>query len=120
MDSVANWSELTPEQKRDERFKRWLEVIKDLPAGFMVWSFEDIDMARAKQVLGGRARIAGNVPASVMHAGTPAEVKEHCRRLIQTCAKGGGYILTGGAGINEGNPDNLRAFMDAAKEYGTN
>jgi hypothetical protein len=26
MDPVANWSELTPEQKRDERFKRWLEA----------------------------------------------------------------------------------------------
>jgi uroporphyrinogen-III decarboxylase len=97
-----------------------LEVIRDLPAGFMVWSFEEIDMARAKGVLGGHACIAGNVPASIMHSGTPADVKECCRRLIETSGKGGGYILAGAAGMNEGNPDNLRAFMDAAKEYGTN
>ena len=57
------------------RYGARLEVIKDLPASFMIWSFEDIDMAWAKKVLGGRACIAGNVPASVMHAGTPADVK---------------------------------------------
>ena len=26
MESVANWSEMTPEQRRDKRFKRWLEA----------------------------------------------------------------------------------------------
>ena len=50
--------------------------------------------------------------------GTPKEVKEHCRKLIEACGKGGGYILAGGANIDEGNPDNLRAMMEAAKEYG--
>jgi uroporphyrinogen-III decarboxylase len=111
---------MVPYPFAEGRYGARLEVIKDLPAGFMIWSFEDIDMVRAKQVLGGRACIAGNVPASVMHAGTPADVMKHCRRLIESCAAGGGYILTGAAGMNEGNPDNLRAFMDAAKEYGTN
>jgi uroporphyrinogen-III decarboxylase len=62
--------------------------------------------------------IAGNVPSSRIITGTPAQVKENCRRLIETCAPGGGYILTGGAGIDKGNPDNLRAMMAAAREYG--
>ena len=75
-------------------------------------------MARAKKVLGDSACIAGNVPASLMHTGTPKDVKEYCRKLIETCAPGGGYILTGAAGMNEGNPDILRAYMEAAKEYG--
>jgi uroporphyrinogen-III decarboxylase len=100
------------------RYGARLEVIADMPRSSVLWSFEDIDMARAKQVLGKIACIAGNVPASLMHAGTPAAVKEHCRKLIETCAPGGGYILTGAAGMNEGNPDVLRAFMEAAKEYG--
>jgi hypothetical protein len=34
------------------------------------------------------------------------------------CAPGGGYILTGGAGMNKGNPDNLHAMTEAAREYG--
>jgi len=100
------------------RYGARLEVIKDLPRGSIIWSFEDTDMARAKAVLGDSACIAGNVPASLMHTGTPQEVKEYCRKLIETCGKGGGYILTGAAGMNEGNPEVLRAIMAAAKEYG--
>ena len=52
-------------------------------------------------------------------SGTPTDVKESCRRLIKICSEGGGYILAGGASMNEGNPDNPRAIMAAAREYGT-
>jgi uroporphyrinogen-III decarboxylase len=95
-----------------------LEIIKDMPRGKVIWYFEEMDMARAKEVLGDNACIAGNLPVSVLYTGTPQEVKEGCRQLIEICAPGGGYILTASAGMNQGNPDNLRAMMEAAKEYG--
>jgi uroporphyrinogen-III decarboxylase len=94
-----------------------LETIKDVPRGTVVWQFDKTDMARAKKVLGDTACISGNVPSSLLHTGTPQAVKEYCRRLIEDCGKGGGYILTGEA-PERGNPDNLRAMMEAAKEYG--
>jgi len=100
------------------RYGARLDIIREMPRSSVLWSFEDIDMARAKKVLGGSACIAGNVPSSVLYTGSPAEVREYCRRLIETCAPGGGYILTGAVGMNEGNPDNLRAMMEAVKEYG--
>jgi uroporphyrinogen-III decarboxylase len=50
--------------------------------------------------------------------GTPQEVKESCRKLIELCAPGGGYVLSGGANIDKGNPYNLLAMMQAVKEYG--
>lgn len=96
-----------------------LEIIKDMPRSSVVWYFERMDMAKAKKVLGDNACIAGNVPISVLCTATPQEVKEHCRKLIESCAKGGGYILAGSAGMEQGDPDNLRAMMAAAKEYGT-
>jgi len=95
-----------------------LDIIKDMPKGKVLWYFEVMDMGRAKKVLGNRACIAGNLPVSVLCTGTPQEVKEGCRKLIETCAPGGGYILTGSASMNEGKPENLRAMMEAAKEYG--
>jgi uroporphyrinogen-III decarboxylase len=95
-----------------------LEIIKDMPRGKVIWHFETMDMAKAKEVLGDNACIAGNLPTSVLCTGTPEDVKEGCRRLIETCAPGGGYVLTGAAAVDEGNPDNLRAMMEAAKEYG--
>ena len=109
---------LVPSPFAEGRYGARLEVIKDLPKSSTVWIFEDIDMARAKKVLGDTACIAGNVPGSLMHAGNPQEVKQYCRKLIETCAPGGGYILTGAIGMNEGNPDVLHAFMEAAEEYG--
>jgi hypothetical protein len=109
---------LVPFPFAEGRYGARLEVIKDLPKSSALWLFEDIDMSRAKKVLGGSACIAGNVPSSVLYTKSPRDVKEYCRKLIETCAPGGGYILTGAAGMNEGNPDNLRAMMDAVYEYG--
>jgi len=95
-----------------------LDIIKELPKASVAWWFDQTDMARAKEVLGDRACLIGNVPTSLLMTGTPQEVKEHCRKLIEVCAPGGGYILGGGANIDKGNPDNLRAMMEAVKEYG--
>lgn len=96
-----------------------LDIIKDMPRGTVIWHFENVDMAKAKEIVGKDACIAGNLPTSVLCTGTPEMVKERCRLLIETCAPGGGYILTGGAAIDEGDPENLRAMTEAAKEYGT-
>jgi hypothetical protein len=96
-----------------------LEYIGDFPKGWVTWMFDKTDMARAKKMIGDRCCISGNVPGSLLITATPAQVKECCRQLIETCAPGGGYILTGGCPATEvKNPDNFRAFMQAAKEYG--
>lgn len=95
-----------------------LDIIKEMPRASVVWYFEAVDMAKAKETVGRNNCIAGNLPASVLCTGTPTDVKEGCRKLIESCAAGGGYILAGGAAIDEGDPDNLRAMMEAANEYG--
>jgi uroporphyrinogen-III decarboxylase len=94
-----------------------LEIIRDMPRSSVIWFFEKMDMAKARKILN-HTCIAGNVPVTVMVTGQPAEVKEHCRRLIDICAPGGGYILTASAYMDIGNADNLHAMMEAAKEYG--
>jgi len=109
---------LIPMPFAEGRYNRRLEVIKDLPRGSAVWWFDQTDMANAKKILGDTICIAGNIPVSTLRTGTPQDVKEVCRQLIEVCAPGGGYILTGGAALDKGNPDNLRAVTEAAKEYG--
>jgi hypothetical protein len=109
---------IVPMMFAEGAYNRRLEVIKDLPRGSAVWWFDRTDMARAKKVLGNHACIAGNVPNSLLYTSTPEAVKEYCRRLIADCGKGGGYILTVGVAVNRGNPENLRAMMAAAREYG--
>jgi hypothetical protein len=109
---------LVPMPFAEGSYMRRLEVIKDMPKGSIIWWFERMDMVKARQVLGNVACIAGNIPVSVLCTGTPAEVKESCRILIETAGWGGGYILAGAASMNKGNPDNLRAIMEAANQYG--
>ena len=100
------------------KYNNRLDIIKDLPRGSVIWHFDQTDMARAKEVLGDSACITGNVPASLLRTATPGAVKDYCRGLIEVCGRNGGFILTGGASIDKGNPDCLRAMMAAAEEYG--
>ena len=95
-----------------------LEAVKDLPKGSVVWWFDQTDIFKAKEILGDTACICGNVPSSILLKGTPAEIKEHCRKLIEVVGKNGGYILTSGAIMNQAKPENIRAMMAAGKEYG--
>jgi uroporphyrinogen-III decarboxylase len=95
-----------------------LDIITDMPKASVIWLFEVMDMAKAKRVVGTHACIAGNLPVSILCTGSPDDVKKGCRQLIETCAPGGGYILAGSAHVENGNPQNLRAMMEAAKEYG--
>lgn len=99
-------------------YNRRLEIIKDLPNGTVLWQFDQTDMARAKEILGGVACISGNVPTSLLCTGTPRAVKDYCRNLIEVCHKDGGFILTGGAAIERGDPDNLHAMVEAVEEFG--
>jgi uroporphyrinogen-III decarboxylase len=100
------------------KYQRRLDYIHDFPRGWVHWMFDQTNMADAKRIVGKTCSISGNVPTSVMCTGTAKEVKEYCRKLIETCAPGGGYLLTGGASATETCGENLRAMMEAALEYG--
>lgn len=95
-----------------------LEAVAELPRGRVVWQFDRTDMQKAKEILGGKACIAGNVPTSLLVTGTADAVKNYCRNLIEACGEGGGFILTGGANLDRGRAENLWAMMEAVKEYG--
>jgi uroporphyrinogen-III decarboxylase len=95
-----------------------LETVNEFPKGAMFWRFDQTDMATAKKVLGDKCCISGNVPTSLISTGTAQDVKEYCRKLIEVCAPGGGYILAAGAPVDKAPPENLRAMMESAKEYG--
>jgi hypothetical protein len=95
-----------------------LEVIKDLPKGKVLWMFDQTDMARAKKILGGTSCLLGNVPLDLLGVGTPQQVKEYVKKLIESAGKGGGFILANGAFFDDVRPENLKAMMEAGREYG--
>ena len=102
----------------DGAYNTRLDLIKDLPRASVVWTMEKTDMFKAKEILGDSACIAGNVTAAQLYTQTPQAIKEYCRKLIEGCAPGGGYILSLGSGIDKCDPANLHAIVEAADEYG--
>jgi len=100
------------------RYNNRLEYIGDFPKGWVTWQFDQTDMAKAKCMIGHNCCIVGNVPASMLAFGAVKDVKQYCRELIEACAPGGGYVLTGGTAVTEAKPENLRAFMEVAMKYG--
>ena len=110
---------LTPfvfwEGKCDSR----LETIADIPRGKCIYWFERSDLFRAKAVLGDVVCLRGDVPGSMLIAGTPDEVRDYCRKLIEIVGKGGGFMLDASSGIpEESKNENVFAMFRAARDFG--
>ncbi len=99
-------------------YRSRLSYLKELPKGSTLWLFDQTDMAVVKKQVGDIVCIAGNVPNSLMVTGTPQQVDEYCKGLIDSCAPNGGFILTTGASLDEGKADTVRALLEAADKYG--
>jgi hypothetical protein len=95
-----------------------LEIISELPKASTIWLFDQTDMAKAKATIGKVACIQGNVPLSLIYAGTAEETAKYVRELIDSAGKGGGFVVDLGAVADGGKEDNLRAMIDTVKEYG--
>jgi uroporphyrinogen-III decarboxylase len=95
-----------------------LGAIKDIPAGKAIYRFEATDMMKAKDILGDKVCIRGNVPISLLATGTPEEVQLYCRNLIDYVGRDGGFIMDAAAHVTEAKPENLRVMFDFTREHG--
>ncbi len=95
-----------------------LKIIRDLPKGKVIWWLDRTDMATAKEILGDVACIGGNIPPDLLAVGTPQQVKDYAKKLIDTAGKGGGFIMGNGTVIDNAKPENVKAMVDFTKEYG--
>lgn len=88
------------------------------PPGTTAWLFDKTDMRAAKEKIGDWACIGGNVPASLFKAGTPQQMKDYIKGLIDDVACDGGFFLAPGAVLDNVETANLHAYFEAGKEYG--
>jgi hypothetical protein len=95
-----------------------LKVIQDIPKGKTAWMVDQSDMVKAKGTLGKNACLIGNVSSALLSLGTLQEVRDYAKKLIDTVGKGGGFIMSNGAFFDQAKPENVKAMVDTAKEYG--
>jgi hypothetical protein len=101
-------------------YNQRLDIITDpdIPAGKTVWMFDQTELREVKKRFTGWACFGGNVPSSLLVAGTTAQVQAHVKSLIDDVGQDGGYILSTGAVVDDAIPANLHAMIDTGKEYG--
>jgi uroporphyrinogen-III decarboxylase len=109
---------LTPCIFFEGNFTSRLEYLGEFPKGSICAYFDTTDIFRAKDILKDHICIQGNVPASLLQIGTKEEVIAYCKKLIDYCGKGGGYILSPRSSMDEVKPENLKAMIEFTKEYG--
>jgi hypothetical protein len=95
-----------------------LKYLLELPRGKALGYFDTSDIIRVKEILGNHLCIMGNVPCSLLQTGSPQNVKDYCKKLIDVVGKGGGFIMAPRSAIDEVKPENLKAMIDFTKEYG--
>lgn len=95
-----------------------LECLAELPKGKVLGLFDTTDMKKAKEILGDTMCIAGNMPVSLLQVGTPEQVRDYTKMLIDTVGKGGGFIMASRAVMGECEPALVKVWADATREYG--
>ncbi len=78
-----------------------------------------VNLDRVAAVMGGRVVLLGNVNPMLIHSGTPEQVREATRHVIEKLAPYRGLIIQDGNNIPPGTPlENINAMMEAAELYG--
>jgi uroporphyrinogen-III decarboxylase len=108
---------LTPVLLVEGPYTSRLETIRDVPEGKIIYWFENVDMVKAKAILGGKVCIMGNVPMSLLATGTVEQVREYCRKLLNSVGRDGGYIMSAAAVLDDAKIDNVRAMMECTREF---
>lgn len=96
-----------------------LDAFAELPEGSIIFHLDRSDFRLAHKKLGSRFCLSGGVPNSLLAFGTPQQVKDHCRQLIDTCANEGGFIMDASAIMqNDATVENVRAMTEFTRAYG--
>ncbi len=76
-----------------------------------------LDMARAKELVGDRVCLIGNLdPVNVLMNGTPEQVASEAERIMTVGKRGGGYIFNTGEMVPRDTPiENMEAMLSAAR-----
>jgi uroporphyrinogen decarboxylase len=81
-----------------------------------------VDLAYAKQVVGNRACLLGNIdPVATLLLGDPDKVRQDCEIAISKGMPNGGYMLGSGCMVPRTTPlENVRVMVDVARSHPNN
>ena len=96
-----------------------LERFRELPAGSVVYHCDRDDPLEVRRKLGEGFCLSGGIPNGLLAFGTPEQVRQRCKHVIDGVAGSGAYIMDSSAIMqNDAKVENVRAMTDFTREYG--
>ena len=108
--SVLHW---------DQDWTRDLSRLLEFPAKKCVLNPDGMtDIRKVREILGDHMAILGDVPATLFATGTPDNIYEYVKSLVQDVGPTGLLLCPGCDGPINTKPENMEAFVAAGREYG--
>jgi hypothetical protein len=109
---------VTPNLFYEGSYDGRLRYLRELPQGKTIGRFDRSDLFKVKEVLGDTMCIMAGFPVSLLHAGTPKEIRAHTKKLIEVVGRDGGFIMGPNTSMAEADPERVKVWVDATREYG--
>lgn len=77
-----------------------------------------MDISSTKKMLGEHICICGNLPGALLAYGTPENIVEETKRMIDLCAPGGGFAMDCFIVMDYYREENMDAWSQTTMEYG--
>ena len=100
------------------KYNSRLDCLAEVPVGKVFYHFEEVDMALAKSKLGKIACIGGGFSPYLLNYCSKQEVIDECKRLLDICAPGGGFVFETAYGMDYAKDENVEAMFDTVRTYG--
>ncbi len=108
--SVLHW---------DQDWTRDLSRLLEFPAKKCVLNLDGMtDIRKVKEILGDHMALLGDVPATLFATGSPDDIYEYVKSLVQDVGPTGLLLCPGCDGPINTKPENMEAFVAAGREFG--
>lgn len=96
-----------------------LKYLAELPPGKIMGHYDKIDRKKHKEILGDVMCFWGDIPASLLVSGTPEQVMDYVKELIDFFPDGGLIVDGAASGMPiESKTENVMAAAETVFEYG--
>jgi len=96
-----------------------LDRFAELPDASVIYHCDKDDIFEVHAKIGHKFALSGGIPNVLLGYGTPEEVRERCKQVIDGVAKDGGYIMDASAIVqDDARVENVQAMTEFTREYG--
>jgi len=109
---------MVPDIFCEGNYETRLDILRDIPAGPIIYTFEYTPLDLAKKKLGDIAVISGGIRTASLNFAKKETVIDEVKKCIDDAAPGGGYIFRTTSGIDFAKKENVEAMFETLHTYG--